>query len=132
MKPILTITFILCSLFVKGQDTPSQFSAGISGSRSLKFSGGNTFPQKDTVKCFFLEVLNMDSATVKWTSGYIERHNGFIDFGKTSVQVPYLPITDGFVTSTLFYSDTTVVKNQAIKVLLQPITIDKDNTFRIH
>lgn len=85
-----------------------------------------SYPDHDTVKCLFLEILDMDSAIFKWTSGFVARHGGYIDFFsvnnlQTSVQPPWLPVTDGVVKSKLFYNDMSEVKNKAIKVIIKPL-----------
>jgi len=104
----------------------------IQGRLSLK--GMNAFvyeePKKDTLKCMFLEVLNIDSAKMKWTTGYVETEDrGFIAFGYdsvndlTKVSKPYLPLTSGVVRSNLYYLNMDKVKNLAIKIIILPLDI---------
>ena len=76
-----------------------------------------TYPEKDTLKCHFLEVVN--DSTFKWESGFVIRERGFVSFGKTSVQETYLPVTSGIVTSPLFYNDMKPIKHYAIQVILK-------------
>lgn len=121
MKKLLTILFLTFVFNSVGQTTDKPDSIwSIRNNYGISLFTPPSYPEKDTLKCLFLEVLNMDSATVKWTSGYIVRNSGMISFGNTSVSGNYLPITDGIITSPLFYSDMCEVKNSAIKVIIKP------------
>jgi hypothetical protein len=70
----------------------------------------------DTVRCYFLEVVN-DTA-FEWKTGYVVRSSGMVYFGNVAVNKSYLPITCGVITSKLFYADMLPIKRYAIQVVI--------------
>jgi len=141
MKKIITTTLMLL-MYLLGNAQISLNSGGLlkpmepndTTPQSSFFKGMNMYvyeePKKDTLKCMFLEVLNVDSAKMKWTTGYVEAEDrGYITFGYkdneelTKVSKSYLPITSGVVRSNLYYLNGNKVKNLAIKVIILPLDI---------